>query len=114
MIDSVDALLKSTLDSLCENVARIYFDGKACTFITYQLVYSQGIESADDSVSGTEYTYRVDIYSQKDYMSLLSRTKKALRGAGFYGIITDPEVFERDTKYYHVPIELKFHEMMEE
>ena len=113
MIDSVDALLKTTLTALCPNVARLFFKGKAKTFITYQLVISSDTAPADDEMQGTEYTYRVDIYSQRDYLALLRRTKQALKAAGFYGIVIDPEVYERDTGFFHVPIEAKFYEKLE-
>lgn len=113
MIDTVDKLLKTTLNTLCPNVARLFYRGKAKTFLTYQLVLSSDIMSADDEMQGTEYLYRVDIYSKLDYMALLKRTKQALRAAGFYGIVIDPEVYETDTEYYHVPIEVRFYEKME-
>lgn len=113
MIDTVDALLKTTLDALCPNVARLVFSGKAGTYITYQLVLSQDKDAADDDMQGTEYTYRVDIYSKVDYMALLRRTKRDLQAAGFFGIVIDPEVFENDTGFYHVPIEAKFYEKIE-
>lgn len=113
MIDTVDSLLKSTLSALCVNVARLFFRGKASTFITYQLVTSQDNAPADDEMQGTEYTYRVDIYSKKDYIALLRRTKNALKAAGFYAVVIDPEVYEVDTGFYHVPIEAKFYEKME-
>lgn len=113
MIDEVDALLKTTLDALCPHVARLYFRGKAVTFITYQLVVSRDRDAADDETQGTEYTYRVDIYSKRDYMALLRRTKRALKDAGFYGVVVNPEVYESDTEFYHVPIEAKFYEKIE-
>ena len=47
MIDTVDRLLKSTLDALCPNVARLFFRGKAGTYITYQLVSSEDMAAAD-------------------------------------------------------------------
>ena len=46
MIDTVDSLLKSTLDTLCPNVARLFFRGKAGTYITYQLVSSEDMAAA--------------------------------------------------------------------
>ena len=104
MIDTVDCLLKSTLDALCPNVARLFFRGKAGTYITYQLVSSEDMAAADDETHGTEYTYRVDIYSKRDYIALLRRVKQALKAAGFYGLVIDPEVYEQDTGFYHVPI----------
>ena len=113
MIDEVDALLKTTLSAQCPHVARLAFRGKAATYITYQLVLSQDRDAADDVLQGAEYTYRVDIYSKRDYMALLRRTKQALKAAGFYGFVIDPEVYEPDTGYYHVPIEIKFYEKTE-
>ena len=113
MIDTVDRLLKSTLDALCPNVARLFFRGKAGTYITYQLVSSEDMAAADDETHGTEYTYRVDIYSKRDYIALLRRVKQALKAAGFYGLVIDPEVYEQDTGFYHVPIEAKYYEQTE-
>jgi len=34
-----------------------------------------------------------------------------LKEAGFYGITVDPEVFENETGYYHVPVEIKYMEV---
>ena len=113
MIDTVDGLLKTTLDALCPNVARLFFRGKAGTYITYQLVSSEDMAAADDEMHGTEYTYRVDIYSKRDYIALLRRAKQALKAAGFYGLVIDPEVYEQDTGFYHVPIEAKYYEQTE-
>lgn len=113
MIDTVDGLLKTTLDALCPNVARLFFRGKAGTYITYQLVSSEDMAAADDEMHGTEYTYRVDIYSKRDYIALLRRAKQALKAAGFYGLVIDPEVYEQDAGFYHVPIEAKYYEQTE-
>lgn len=113
MIDNVDKLVKSTLTALCPHVARLFYGGKAKTFMTYQLVIASDIAPADDEMQGTEYTYRIDIYSKQDYISLLRRTKQALKAAGFYGVVVDPEVYENDTGYFHVPIEAKFNEKLE-
>lgn len=83
MIDTVDRLLKSTLDALCPNVARLFFRGKAGTYITYQLVSSEDMAAADDETHGTEYTYRVDIYSKRDYIAHFAAVpKQALKARG--------------------------------
>ncbi len=113
MMDTVDSLLKTTLDALCPNVARLFFCGKADTFITYQLVSLEDMAATDDEMHGEEYTYRVDIYSKRDYIALLHCVKQALKAAGFYGIVIDPEVYEQDTGFYHVPIEAKYYEQTE-
>ena len=76
-------------------------------------VGQEDMAAADDETHGTEYTYRVDIYSKRDYIALLRRVKQALKAAGFYGLVIDPEVYEQDTGFYHVPIEAKYYEQME-
>jgi hypothetical protein len=43
----------------------------------------------------------------------LRRVKQALKAAGFYGLVIDPEVYEQDTGFYHVPIEAKYYEQTE-
>lgn len=39
--------------------------------------------------------------------------KRVLKAAGFYGIEAEAEVYERDTKYFHVPITAKYLEEAE-
>ena len=110
MVD-VDSLLKTTLKGLGVPVKRLKYDGRAKTFITYQLVVGRDAHFADDESEAEEFTYRVDIYSKSDYIPLLRRLKMALKNAGFFGIVFDPEVFESNTGYYHIPVEIKYMEV---
>lgn len=108
---NVDGLLKQTLEALGVPVARLKYDGKAKTFITYQLVVGRDIHFTDDDNEAEEFTYRVDIYSKTDYISLMRRVKTELKSAGFFGIVFDPEVFESETGYFHIPVEIKYMEV---
>lgn len=108
---NADSLLKTTLEGLGVPVERLKYDGKAETFITYQLVVGRDAHFADDDSEAEEFTYRVDIYSKLDYIALLRRLKTAVKAAGFYAITFDPEVFESDTGYYHIPVEIKYMEV---
>lgn len=108
---NVDALLKTTLEGLGYPVERLKYDDKAKTYITYQLVVGRDVHFSDDENGAEEFTYRVDIYSRGDYIALMRSAKRALKEAGFYGITFDPEVFEENTGYYHVPVEIKFMEV---
>ena len=107
----VDSLLKSTLEKLGFPVERLKYDGKAKTYITYQLVVGRDTFFSDNDGGAEEFTYRVDIYSRGDYIAVMRRAKRILKEAGFYGITFDPEVFEENTGYYHVPVEIKFTEV---
>ena len=81
---NVDSTLKALLDKLGVPVARLKYNGRAACF---------------------------NIYSKTDYFALLQRLKTALKAAGFYGITINAEVYEQDTGYYHVPVEIKYMEV---
>jgi hypothetical protein len=108
---TVDSVLKTTLEAQGVPVERLRYKGKADTFITFQIIYGRDTCFADDDSEGTEYTYRIDIFSKQDYIALLRNTTRALKEAGFYGITVDPEVFESETGYYHIPVEIKYMEV---
>lgn len=104
----VDSLLKTTLEGLGVPVERLAYTGNAPAFFTYQFLLGQDTAFADDDSEAEEYLYRVDLYTRGDFFTLLRKTKQALKAAGFYGITVDPEVLEPDTRFYHVPIEIKY------
>lgn len=107
---TVDGLVKSTLLSLGAPVERLRYTGKASTFITFQLLLGREAGFADDDGTAYEHFYRADIFSKTDYIALLRRAERALKAAGFYGININPEAYEHDTGFYHVPIEFYYME----
>lgn len=107
-MDDLDALVKTTLEGLGYPVERLTFTGEAATFFTYQLTLGQDAAFSDDDNEAEEYTYRVDLYTRGDFFTVLRQAKQALKAAGFHGITVDPEVLEQDTRFYHVPIEIKY------
>ena len=67
---------------------------------------------SDDESGAEEFTYRGGYFIPRvDYIALMRSAKRALKEAGFYGITFDPEVFEENTGYYHVPVEFKYMEV---
>ncbi len=108
MID-VDALVKSTLLSCCQNVRRTYYkkpDGGAMPseYITYQIVQIADTEHSDDEADATMHDYAIDIYTRGDCMSLLAAVRTGLNAAGFHGTTVDMEIYEKETGYYHIPM----------
>lgn len=97
-------ILKQTLDTLGVPVQRLTYSGSAETFITYQCITSTETAFADDDNEAEEFLYRVDIFSRRDYIALLRQTKRALKLAGFYGVTIEAELYENDTRFFHVPI----------
>ena len=107
---NVDALVKSTLETLGKPVERLRFTREAETYITFQLVFARGDAFADDENTKKEYLYRADIFSKSDYISLIRKAENALKAAGFYGVEVNAETYENQTRFYHVPIEFYYME----
>jgi hypothetical protein len=108
---NVDSLLKAELEKLGVPVERLKYGGKAACIIVYQLVVGRDTFFSDDEEGAQEFTYQVHVYSKTDYIDILQRLKTALKAAGFYAITIDAEIYEQDTGYYHVPVEIKYMEV---
>ena len=108
---NVDSLLKTTLEKLGVPVERLKYGGKAACFITYQIVAGRDTFFSDDEEGAQEYTYQVHLYSKKNYFTLLQSLKANVKAAGFYGFEIEAEIFEQDTGYYHIPVQIKFMEV---
>ncbi len=104
----VDAHVKTTLGKLGVPVARGKYKGKDKAYIEFGLVQVRDTAFADDDSEAEAYAYRASIYSKADFIALMHATKRALKEAGFDGIVFDTEIYESDTGYYHVPGEFKF------
>lgn len=107
-LNKVSTLLKSILSTRCSNVARLYTAKKTQTFIVYHLVDTTPQNYSDDKRQGTEYYYRIDIFSKKDYLTLVEEIVKSLEQNEFYGIKLNEETFETETSYYHIPMDVYF------
>jgi len=109
---TVDESLKTLLEMCSANVARVHYEGKTDQFITFQLIMISDRFFADDGNECVEHHYRIDLYSKSNYMTTLAAIKTALKGADWYSVEIDAEVYETDTGYYHVPIEAKYMEVL--
>lgn len=105
---TAEAAIKEALESAGVPFARMTYSGNAKAYITYQLVISAEREFSDDENASEEFTYRIDIFSRVDYIALLRRAKRALKAEGFYAISAEAELYESDTKFFHVPITAKY------
>ena len=107
---AVDALVKATLEGLGLPVARIFFTGKAESWITYELLSGRDGNFADDAECTANYAYRAHIFSKRNYMPLLKQLRHALKSAGFHAAEIEAELYEQDTGYYHIPVQFNYME----
>ena len=105
---TADNALSAALEGLGVPVSRLKHDGGEDQFITYQIINATKENFSDDDNESEEWTYRIDIYSRTNHLALLREAKKALKTAGFYNIRIAPEIYESDTKYYHLPMEATY------
>lgn len=103
-----DERLMEVLKALGLPVARLSYEGGADTFITYRVLNGSADAFADDAGNAEGWTYRIDVYSRRDYTEILRQLRAGLREAGFYNIQTGPEMYEKDTEYYHMPVEADY------
>lgn len=104
----VDERLKAALTRAGVPVARLKYTGRADTFITFRLLDGGEENHSDDDSHAEALTYRMDVFSKSDYTELVKTVKQAIKAAGFYGIVTGPEMYESDTEFYHMPIEANY------
>ena len=108
MLNSLEAAscLNQALKTVCPNVRRLRFTGKADQFITFQILTGSEKGHAGDEPEGGEILCSFDVFDRGDPTDLVQQAIEAARAAGFYGVTVDPEVYETDTGYYHVPVTL--------
>jgi hypothetical protein len=103
-----DERITAALKTVGVPVQRMRYTGQAETFIVFQLLSGNEAHHSDDENHADEITYRINVYSRRDYTHLIRSVKQALRAAEFYGITEGPELYEEDTGFYHMPMEASF------
>lgn len=101
----INQIIYDALQSLCSTVKHSHTDAQTYPNISFFL-YDYGEEAgADNAPVELGYYPQVDIWSKTETEadSLVEQTVSALRAAGFDDIRWQ-ELYESDTKIYHVPI----------
>ena len=111
---TAEAAIKAALESVGVPFERLTYRGHAAAFITYQLVISSERDFYDDENEAREYTFRLDLVSRCDFVPLLRRVWRELKAGGFYGISAEAEIYEKDTRLYHIPMTAKYLESVAE
>lgn len=111
---TAEAAIKTALESVNIPFERLVYRGNAPSFAAYQLVISQERDFYDDENEALEHTFRIDLFSRTEYITLLRRVWRALKANEFYEISAEAEIFEQDTKLYHIAMTAKYLESIAE
>ena len=98
--------IKTTLSELGVPVSFMFYEGNADAFVTYMQLDKDSVLAGDDTILGCVQYYDFDVYSKGNYLTIVSNLIKLLEGAGWtYQPSRDsPDMYERDTKFYHKTI----------
>lgn len=107
-LEAADARLKTALAQTGLPVSRPPYSGTEAPYLTYQLVLQRQTEHADDDNASHEALWGIDLYARGSYFAVLAAIESLTKAAGFYGFRAGPEIYETDTKLYHIPMEIYY------
>lgn len=98
--------IETTLSELGVPVSFMFYEGNADAFVTYMQLDKDSVLAGDDTILGCVQYYDFDVYSKGNYLPIVSNLIKLLEGTGWtYQPSRDsPDMYERDTKFYHKTI----------
>ena len=103
--EEIETLLNGK-DGLGVPVSFMFYDGDATTYVTYMQLDKDNVIAAEDNVIGCVQYYDFDIYSKGNYLNVVKNLIDIMVAAGWtYQPSRDsPDMYERDTKYFHKTI----------
>lgn len=77
------------------------YRGQETKYITFQIMGQESVLYADGTEQETAMRYSVDLYTSEPFPAMLPKIKAALEAAGYIAVV-DQEIYESDTKLWHV------------
>ena len=98
--------IETTLKTLSVPVSFMFYEGNADTYITYMQLDKSNTLAAEDEVIGCVQYYDFDVYSKGNYLAVIAELIQLMTAAGWtYQPSRDsPDMYERDTKFFHKTI----------
>ena len=85
-------------------IAFLSYTGNADTYLTYYTWQEQPENFYDDDYHAEISYGTIDIFSKGNFKDILKKVKNKLKENGFIWTDNGPESFERETGYYHIPV----------
>lgn len=99
-----DILTNFRVDSKEIPYAFIRYRGNSKTFITYHEIDNTPVLNGDDAPIYSASSYDFDIYTNGNYLKIVSELKKVMLEHGFIWIEDSLDMYEEDTRLYHKTI----------
>lgn len=85
-------------------VSHLRYKGDEKTYVIWSMNGEQPGMAADDDITDCIASVDVDIYSEGDYRAIKKVIKKLFKENGWIWVEDSPEMYEEDTKLYHITI----------
>lgn len=97
----MESELKRILSKLKVPIAHLKYKGKEKTYVVWTIISEEPLYVSDDEIDYSEVTVDIDIYSESNYLSLMSSIKKVMKENEWIWDGDSEESYEEDTKLYH-------------
>lgn len=103
---TIHEAMRQALTGLAEAVGRTPLSERPDTYIAWTLIRSAP-RTASNRWFRAEHLVQIDLYSNRALDELLTLTLHRLRKAGIQVVDWGPETYETDTRYRHIPIDVR-------
>lgn len=96
----MESELKRILD-LDVPVAHLKYKGNSKKYVVWTIVYEEPLFFYEDDIQYSKVTVDIDIYSDSNYLDVMSSIKNIMKQNGWTWEEDSTEFYETDTKLYH-------------
>ena len=85
-------------------VAHLRYKGSSKTYVVWTMLGERPVLSGDDEPLFSVASVDIDVYSNGNYLKLITEIKRIMKENGWLWVEDSPEMYEDDTELYHKTI----------
>ena len=97
----MESEIKKILSELDVPVAHLKYRGSSKTYITWTMLEESPTFASDDEITDSEANVDIDIYSDSNYLKIMSSIKNKMKENEWTWDGDSPEMYEEETGLYH-------------
>ena len=97
----MESEVKKILSTLDVPVAHLRYKGSSKTYVTWTMLDEEPSFASDDEITKSEVNLDIDIYSESNYLNILSSIKDKMKENDWIWNGDSPEMYEDETGLYH-------------
>ena len=97
----MESEVKKILSTLDVPVAHLRYKGSSKTYVTWTMLDEEPSFASDDEITKSEVNLDIDIYSESNYLNILSSIKDKMKENDWIWNGVSSEMYEDETGLYH-------------